>query len=522
MKKILIVDDEVLVRMGLRALLKWERYGYEVVGDASDGAEALAKIPILKPDLIFADLNMSPMGGQELIRRCREEYPDIKIIVLSSYNDFENVRTAMRNGACDYVFKLDVKPEQMQRLLGELTWDTPVHETFDPEDLRGVRRNLISQAVSGGGDVRVRFEKAFPALRWDWPFRMVSVCLDNFALNEQRMQLSETLIRSVESALSEFLQERAVLCPFRPRRTLLLCQKCGDGDLAQLQQAYAQADEFIEKYLSASVTAVISNEHPSLANLSEAFEENEEVLAYRYLLERGRIHGYRACQTTDALPDELSLKRLEALLQAGDVENAQALCENMFLWIETKRCYPLDKLRTHLLNVLFTIGRHLPKMLVWNNDQGLTLEKIIQCADKLSYVRKAMGDAFAAVCAQPQERAVRREVRTVVSYMRGHLSENVGVAQAARMVNFSESYFSHVFKRDMGLSFIDWLNRERVARASRLLHETDLRVNEIAQQVGIDNPNYFSALFKKLTGRSPLEERARGEAESCCSQRMIE
>ena len=74
MKRILIVDDEVLVRMGLRALLKWERYGYEVVGDASDGAEALAKIPLLKPDLIFADLNMSPMGGQELIRRCREAW----------------------------------------------------------------------------------------------------------------------------------------------------------------------------------------------------------------------------------------------------------------------------------------------------------------------------------------------------------------------------------------------------------------------------------------------------------------
>lgn len=63
------------------------------------------------------------------------------------------------------------------------------------------------------------------------------------------------------------------------------------------------------------------------------------------------------------------------------------------------------------------------------------------------------------------------------------------------------------------MSFIDWLNRERVAHACRFLHETDLRVNEIAQQVGIDNPNYFSALFKKLTGRSPLEERSRREAE---------
>lgn len=513
MKRILIVDDEVLVRMGLRALLKWERYGYEVVGDASDGAEALAKIPLLKPDLIFADLNMSPMGGQELIRRCREAYPHIKIVVLSSYNDFENVRTAMRSGACDYVFKLDVKPEQMQRLLSELTWETPVSETFDPEDLRGVRRNLISQAVSGGGEVRARFEKAFPTLQWDRPFRMISVCLDNFALNEQRMQLSETLIRSVESALSEFLQERAVLCPFRPSRALLLCQICGDGDLCQLQQAYAQADEFIEKYLGASVTAVISNEHPSLAHLAQAYEENEAVLAYGYLLEHGRIHGYRAHPSTDILPEEMSLGRLEALLRSHQTESAQALCESMFLWIETKRCFPLEKLRTHLLDMLFTLRRYLPEMLQWHNDQGLTLERIIQCADKLSYVRKAMSEAFAVICAQSPEAKVRKEVRQVVAYMKEHLSENIGVAQAARMVNFSESYFSHVFKRDMGVSFIDWLNRERVAHACHLLHETDLRVNEIAQQVGIDNPNYFSALFKKLTGRSPLEERSRREAE---------
>ena len=117
MKRVLIVDDELLVRMGFRSILDWESCGFTVVGDAENGEEALEKIRVLKPDLVFTDLKMDRMDGFELMNACMRDYPSVKFIVLSGYNDFENVRQAMRCGALDYVFKLDVTPEQLRKIL---------------------------------------------------------------------------------------------------------------------------------------------------------------------------------------------------------------------------------------------------------------------------------------------------------------------------------------------------------------------------------------------------------------------
>ena len=121
MKRVMIVDDEVLVRLGIQSLIKWENYGYQIVCDASDGEEALQKIRQYQPDIVLTDLKMSPVDGFELISRCREKHPHIQFVVLSSYNDFDNVRNAMKMGAFDYVFKLTVKPEELLKIMDEAT-----------------------------------------------------------------------------------------------------------------------------------------------------------------------------------------------------------------------------------------------------------------------------------------------------------------------------------------------------------------------------------------------------------------
>ena len=109
MKKLMIVDDEFLVRLGIASLMTWENYGYTIAAEASNGKEALEKIEGDHPDIVLTDLMMSPGDGFELIETCLKKYPEMKFIVLSNYNDFDNVRKAMKLGASDYVFKLTCK-----------------------------------------------------------------------------------------------------------------------------------------------------------------------------------------------------------------------------------------------------------------------------------------------------------------------------------------------------------------------------------------------------------------------------
>ena len=102
---------------------------------------------------------------------------------------------------------------------------------------------------------------------------------------------------------------------------------------------------------------------------------------------------------------------------------------------------------------------------------------------------------------------IRPELKGRRAHMPEHPAQEISVSSAAQLTRLSESYFAHIFKREMGMSFVDWYNRERIERARRLLCQTDMRVNEIAASVGIDNANYFSILFKKLTGKTPMQVR---------------
>jgi len=267
MKRVLIVDDELLVRMGFRSILDWESCGFTVVGEAADGEEALQKIGILKPDLVFTDLKMDRMDGFDLMRACAKEYPYVKFIVLSSYNDFENVRQAMRCGALDYVFKLDVKPDQMRRILSEIQWEESAAQTVSQSELRAMRASAARRAIVGEiaeKEIRKSFSSLYPALCWDAPFRLITVAIDNYELREgnAHQRLSQSVILEIENILEEVFADLAIICP--------------------LQAAYARAEEYVRRYLSNSITAVMSNEHDSLAALPQAHLENEETLSFRF------------------------------------------------------------------------------------------------------------------------------------------------------------------------------------------------------------------------------------------------
>ena len=252
MKRVLIVDDELLVRMGFRSILDWESCGFTVVGDAENGEEALEKIRLLQPDLVFTDLKMDRMDGLELMSACMREYPAVKFIVLSSYNDFENVRQAMRCGALDYVFKLEVTPEQLRRILSEIKWETAEPEPVGQSGRRAMRASVVRRAIAGdipAEEARGSFARMFPAVRWERPFRLITVAIDDYELRKgnAHQRLSQSTIAEIESILEEVFAEKAVVCPFQADRALMIWQQENVEALGGLQSAYARAEEYVKR-----------------------------------------------------------------------------------------------------------------------------------------------------------------------------------------------------------------------------------------------------------------------------------
>lgn len=149
MRKILIVDDEFIVRVGIKSFLDWESHGYTIVGEAADGGEALDKICRLHPDVVLTDLKMGGMDGFELIAVSRKQFPHVKFVVLSSFDDVENVKRAMKLGAVDYIFKLTTKPEELLGILNGIAYEEQENdmERVVRKSISAIKNRLIRLAA---------------------------------------------------------------------------------------------------------------------------------------------------------------------------------------------------------------------------------------------------------------------------------------------------------------------------------------------------------------------------------------
>lgn len=121
MYKVIIVDDEKIVRIGLKTIIKWNENGYELVGEAKDGISAFSMVQKYNPDIIITDLKMPNLDGIGLIKKLKEENYKCKVLVLSNYSDFELVKEAMKLGAVDYILKLTMQPDDLLKILNQMS-----------------------------------------------------------------------------------------------------------------------------------------------------------------------------------------------------------------------------------------------------------------------------------------------------------------------------------------------------------------------------------------------------------------
>ncbi len=421
MKKVMVVEDEILVRVGLKSFFNWEESGYLFCAEASDGREALEKIEEVKPDIILTDLKMSGMNGFELIKTCRKKYPKIHFIVLSSYNDFDNVREAMKLGADDYIFKLASSPENLLKTLDEVS--EKINSEMEQEEKKNslqmddfitknastLKRNFISDAIQGNvlnipgyfGEfskilqLKVSFEK---------PYHIMYLSIDENDAIKGSQDEEGMFKTSVENIIQKAVESETSIEVFNYERNdfVLIIQKESQENAEEkkdMQHIFEMIYLYVKRYAGTSISGYVGQECCGLKALKEITENMRRRLYKRLPCENGTLNFY------------------------------------------------MDNMR-----------------------------------EEIAYIEK---------------------------YIRANLDKELTVASVAQVANMSESYFSHVFKKEMGESFTNYVNHVRINQAKELLLKSDLRINEIATEVGLENANYFSTLFKKITGKSPNQFRGK-------------
>lgn len=546
MKKIMIVDDEVLVRFGIQSLVKWEQYGYAIVCDAADGEEALKKIEQFRPDVVLTDLMMEPMDGFELITRCRELYPQVQFIVLSNYNDFDNVRKAMKIGAYDYVFKLTVKADELVKLINEAcasmkpSDSTANQENIVQKNLDVIKKDLLGKVLNQETFLEKNMEalKALPlGITFDCPYSTLAVKLDNFRIVRKKGDFIELelLVFTMQNIIQELFSRVYGAEVFQQKECdfVVVLNRRENQDYSGFIETVVKEFEILVKcvrqYYGLEISGALSREHVGLEQLKEAVEQNGETLEQRFFQESGKLHRYKIVYQEEVAIDELyEPDTLGRLALNGDFYGMQQYLSSYLEYLAEKKRWKPAQIR-HLLRELYKrlnagLARHKIDIEYIVDKNGANLENAINDYTYYDRIRQAVMELFHQYEKEYETsrgKSSRREIAQVKSFVQNHMQEELSLSRIAAIVNMSESHFSHLFKKDMGISFIEYVNQVRMDKAAELLHDPHRKINEIGEMVGIFNPNYFSTQFKKKVGKSPNEYRQSLEIWNCDSESKI-
>lgn len=504
--RIVVVEDEVLVRKGILTGIPWEEHGIRVVGEAGDGQSGLDLILAEKPDMVLSDIQMPIMDGLQMIRRVLQELPDTAIMILSVREDFRSVQEALRLGVLDYVHKLTMSPEELLDSVLKVKRSKqvpgiPVRKALYPVSVTG--RNGMEEWLAGGN-----------SQEWEAVARSSAP----YVVGKIRMRGKPIDGGSVRLLAGDFpLIRQAIIREAREEGDywLWLSGVAEDGKLQEIAQ-------FLK-----SVCARSPGGGDMAVGLSRIFEDRNDRTAaakqadealdhYFFHKGFGEVHVWTEAPASsisggNSFCPSSRLKQYLTLLELQDEEKARESFDQLFPESANLELPPQqirDGTTQWLSGVLLLLNE-------WGASFQDTLfeqspfEKL-SCLATYPDIRDwcfRLHVVARDVLGQLRSVQHRTEIRQSIDYIRSMYHKPLRVQDVASAVHLSENYFSYLFTKNTGKTFVQFLQETRIEKAKELLRKEEASWFVIGEQVGFDNPKYFAKIFKRYTQQTPAQYR---------------
>jgi len=518
----IVVDDEPNARKILPVLVDWRSYGYEFVGEASNGYEALDLIDTAKPDVVFADINMPSMDGLELSRLIKERYPLIKVVIITAHQEFGYAKRSVELGVSDFLLK-PLQPEEVTalavKLRGEIEEEVSHWSEYRQmkeqlaESAAVLRERFVNELLAGSDDpesLSRRYAYFFPDR--NGVFRGLALLEAHLWASddeEDRLLAGIKCVRFTETLLAN--NETVDILRDAGGRIVLISHGL-DTDLSLVAERCVRA---IEEKLGLKVSAGLGRPITSFDSVSICYREALEAIRYGKMQGSGQVISFG--EDISLVREEWSFpkKEIDELIfyvKTGAKDQVRESVDGFFSSLYTAPGMTMELARnisvyllSLLTNTVAALGLQtsLPELRSVSH-----FSKTFQATTiaELHGLFQTLGDD---VCLSIREsRTTKKEtmVDRVKEYLNREFADpNLSLTQVSGEVNHNASYLSRVFKQETGTSFTDYLLRLRMEAAARLFDETDLKAYQIAEEVGIKDPYYFSSCFKKVMGIPPLE-----------------
>lgn len=537
MYRVLLVDDEVLIREAVGEKIMWNDLGYELAASCENGIQAKEILSEQKIDLVLTDICMPYMDGLELSEYLHHDFPNIQIIILSGYDDFDYAKQALKYSVSDYLLKpitamelsdvLIRMREKLDKLNEKKEQIDKISSTYHKNRLL-IKSNVLMDLFLGNKteeENRIELEEMGISLQ-SAAYRAAIVEIDIFSgkgnVDEAIKRESALMAFVVYNVANEIVNKYRVgeVCQGTDQRTAILF--CTNKPKEFEQTVYdisKEIKEHLSKIMGFEITISIGSYANEMKDIYKSYLDALDNLEYRYILGRNQIIDRKRIEKkrrpwSGAQGD---IKNLSLCIKKNDIEQMQYYLSDIkrhmeeAVLLKNKACLYLQQIAEEIGGILeafdmaeAAVGQNKDKIIaeIYEAERFESAANIIE-----NYCKQTAR----AIDSQKNTGGKKYAVMAMDYIEKNYADSTISLNSTCSYLNISTSRFSSIFKNATGETFMDVLIRLRMQKSKELLKNTDLKNYEIAERVGFSDPHYFSVVFKKMTGKTPSEYAREGE-----------
>ncbi len=521
MLKVLLVDDEPYVLEGLKMMVDWKAYGFNICGMATNGEDALEIIKMSNPDLIITDIRMPKMDGLELIRlACEKLHSTAKIVILSGYGDFSYAKQAMMYKIKNYLLK-PLDDNELKEIISKLSTEI-LDERSKAENINKQLTFITNQCIQRilhGENKNTLLERTRILLNLTeaQEYRCIMLYIDK--LNNSILETNKTDIEARKKVIELLQFELGLKHQYnlfeddKGRFCLIICEKmlC----YSQLEAFLSDLQIKLKQLTGSCVSLSYSSPTNGVSRLYETYRQALHAMGFKFYIGENSIINFIDVEDKNLNYHIYIPNKNDGLIDCirkNDLNGIKKGVKVIFEQISEGLTAPeniINYFNSFLLEVISVIKEfdaasknNLQKIIEFDNFLGYTyindlsqafLEKCIYAANYIDNLKKNDSQFI---------------IYEIKNYINNNYYKDIKLKKVASLFYMNSIYLGQLFKKITGMQFNDYLNTIRIEEAKKLLNQTNMKVIEVSKAVGYKDPKYFLQKFKSITNHSPSSFKA--------------
>lgn len=532
MYRILLVDDEILVRDAIKENINWEGIGCELVGICENGQQAAEFVKEHPVDIVLTDILMPYMDGMELSHFLHDNYPDVVIVIFSGFGEFEYAKKAIQYNVSEYLLKpvtaveltavinkMKEKVDQKRREKKKMEKLTKASESYR-KNAQIIRSKAIEALVNCTTNVEESLERLqnmgieLSAVRYRVAMFDIDLYSDMYQLDMEKRQESALMAFVLYNISDEIVKREQAGIAYQEggNRVCILFQEKWSRDFtAKTKEICCEIQDKMKEVMGIDVSMGIGDWVKTPGELLLSHDMAAQAMQYRYLLGGKLLIDMAEQRTCQTVPMDQLLDKFTAALKTDQQQIVEKIFQEMedsirsSLVEKSRACMYLQQIVRTMDRVCEDVSADMDCVQKGRDEllHQITEQKSFDSACRImkDYIMKIF-----KLLSDMNSSSGQRQARLAMDYIqKNYMDPDLSLNDICSYLNISTSYFSTIFKEMTGETFTEVLIRTRMEKAKELLENTTMKNYEIAERVGFSDPHYFGISFKKMTGVTPTE-----------------